>query len=256
MSEIHVSMEIVESVSVARVIIDRENKLNALSSELTTSLREAFLALADDESLGAVVLDGAGDTAWVGGADIAEMANLSADTAGAFISNLHTAMRAVRDLPVPVIARLDGYALGAGMELAAACDIRVASMAAHFGMPEVHVGLPSVIEASLLPRLMGLGRASRLMLTGEVIDAERAYEWGFVEEVVAPELLDDAINAVLSNICRSGPRAVRSQKKLMRSWEGLTPDAAAEASIAVFASAFEAAEPTERLQAFVNRKRS
>ncbi len=145
-------------------------------------------------------------------------------------------------------------ALGGGMELASACDLRIASDDARFGMPEVHVGLPSVIEASLLPGLMGAGRAGRLMLTGEVIDAKRAFEWGFVEEVVAPDGLDDAVNAVLESICRAGPQAVRQQKSLLRQWEGMTRDAAAEASVAAFARAFHGDEPTTLLSAFSRDK--
>ncbi len=196
-----------------------------------------------------------GSWAWVGGADIVEMAVLTPKTAREFISNLHGAMRAVRDLPAPVIAKLDGFALGGGMELAAACDLRVASTNARFGMPEVQVGLPSVIEASLLPRLMGSGRAGRLMLTGEVIDAERAFAWGFVEEVVTPENLDAAVDAVLGHLCRSGIYALRSQKKLLRQWEAVSPDQAAEASVAVFGDAFETDEPGSRLAKFVKRPR-
>ena len=122
-------------------------------------------------------------------------------------------------------------------------------------MPEVQVGLPSVIEASLLPGLMGRGRAARLMLTGEVIDAQRAYEWGFVEEVVAPDKLADAVDAVLGDLCRAGPLAVRSQKRLMRQWEAMTPDAAAEASIATFVGTFEADEARQRLGTFANRRK-
>ena len=212
--------------------------------------------LADNRELRLVILDGAGDTAWIGGADIAEMADLTPDTAAAFISALHQAILAIRDLPVPVVARINGYALGAGMEMAAACDTRVVSTKAKFGMPETRVGIPSVIEASLLPRLMGLGRATRLCFTGEIIDARKAYEWGFIEELVAPEDLDSAVDSVVRDICAAGPNAIRLQKQLLRSWEGMTPDAAADASVAVFASAFETDEPRERLGAFLSRKKS
>ncbi|MDD9876297.1 MAG: enoyl-CoA hydratase-related protein [Magnetovibrio sp.] len=255
MGEIRTETREVEGAPVARVVIDRAAKLNALDTPLTRTLTETIQGLGAEAGLRAVVIEGAGDKAWVGGGDIGEMAALDTASARAFIGGLHDAMVAVRDLPVPVIAAVGGYTLGAGMELAAACDMRIASTAAHFGMPEVQVGLPSVIEASLLPGLMGRGRAARLMLTGEVIDAQRAYEWGFVEEVVAPDKLADAVDAVLGDLCRAGPLAVRSQKRLMRQWEAMTPDAAAEASIATFVGTFEADEASQRLGTFANRRK-
>jgi len=256
MGDIHLKFEVFEGETIARVTVDRTSKLNVLNSALIKKLKDVFVQLADNQELRLVILDGAGDTAWVGGADIAEMANFNTATAAAFISALHQAMLAIRDLPVPVVARINGYALGAGMELAAACDTRIASTTAKFGMPETRVGIPSVIEASLLPRLMNPGRAARLCFTGEIIDAQRAYEWGFIEELVAPEELDSAVYSVVRDICAAGPNAIRLQKQLLRSWEGMSPDAAAEASVAVFASAFETDEPKERLGDFLNKKKS
>ena len=253
MGEVHVSASKVLGHKVVDVVVDRSAKLNALDTSLIADIAKSFRELAQDDGVRAVVLSGAGK-AWVVGADIKEMAALKEHTAETFISHLHDAMLSIRDLPVPVIAKVHGFALGAGMELASACDLRVASDDARFGMPEVQVGLPSVIEASLLPGLMGAGRAGRLMLTGEVIDAKRAFEWGFVEEVVAPDGLDDAVNAVLKNICRAGPLAVRQQKHLLRQWEGLTRDAAAEASVADFARAFHGDEATQLLSAFSRDK--
>ena len=253
MGEVHLSQFDVEGAPVARVVIDRAAKLNALNSVLVAKITETFQALALDDAVRAVVLEGAGK-AWVVGADIDEMAALDRGSAATFIAALHRAMVAIRDLPVPVVAKIDGFALGGGMELAAACDLRIASTEARFGMPEVQVGLPSVIEASLLPRLMGLGRAGRLMLTGEVIDGSRAAAWGFVEEVVAPGDLDRAVEDVLTDICRAGPRAIQTQKRLLRDWEGLTPDAAAAASVPTFAAAFHTDEPTERLERFSKRR--
>jgi len=252
MGEVHVSRVEINGASAARVQIDRPTKLNALNSTLAEKLRDTFEDLAADEALHAVVLEGAGGKAWVVGADIAEMAVLDRQSAADFISRLHETMLAVRDFPVPVVAKLDGYALGAGMELAAACDLRVASTRALFGMPEVQVGLPSVIEASLLPRLMGAGRAGRLMLTGEMIDAQRAGEWGFVEEVVSPADLDTAVDAIVGDLCRAGRHALCAQKKLMRSWEAVSPDTAAAASISVFAGAFDTDEPVTRLGNFAS----
>ncbi|HJO75520.1 MAG TPA: enoyl-CoA hydratase-related protein, partial [Rhodospirillales bacterium] len=111
----------------------------------------------DDGDLRAVVLTGKGEKAFIGGADISEMADLTPETAETFITGLHGASAALRRLPVPVVARIQGYCLGGGMEVAAACDMRIASESAVFGMPEVALGLPSVIEAALFPRLIGDG---------------------------------------------------------------------------------------------------
>ena len=253
MAEVRVTSRNVVGHKAVEVVVDRSAKLNALNTPLIADIAKIFRDLGRDNEVRVVVLSGAGK-AWIVGADIEEMATLNPHTAETFISHLHNAMLSIRNLPVPVIANIHGYALGAGMELASACDLRIASDDARFGMPEVQVGLPSVIEASLLPGLMGAGRARRLMLTGEVINANQAFEWGFVEEVVAPDDLDNAVNDVLENICRAGPIAVRQQKRLLRQWEGMTRDAAAESSVAAFARAFHGDEPTKLLSAFLRDK--
>ena len=157
----------------AQVTVDNPTRLNVLDSDLIRQLRAAIRALEPDRQLRCVVLRGAGDRAFIGGADIREMVGLDAATAHAFITRLHLACAAIRELPVPVIARIHGYCLGAGLEIAASCDLRVASDAATFGMPEVTVGIPSVIEAALLPGLVGTGRARALVYTGESISRAR-----------------------------------------------------------------------------------
>ena len=139
----------------------------------------------------------------------------------AFITLVHRTCACLRELPVPVIARINGYALGAGLEVAAACDLRVASSNAVFGMPEVKVGIPSVVEAALLPGLIGWGRTRELLLFGESIDAATALAWGLVEQVVAPDALDAAVEARLATLLSAGPQAVRLQKKLIRQWEDM-----------------------------------
>ncbi|MEK9754212.1 MAG: enoyl-CoA hydratase [Rhodospirillaceae bacterium] len=256
MADILTEFLTIAETRVARVTIDRPDKLNALNADMMDRVIKAFEALASDAELRAVILAGAGGKAWIGGADIGEMAALSSPRmAAVFIHRLHSVMLSVRNLPVPVVAAIGGYCLGGGMELAAACDLRIASTNARFGMPEVQVGLPSVIEASLLPGLMGRGRAGRLVLTGEVIDAARAFEWGFVEEVVAPNELDAAVERVVADICRAGPVAVQLQKQLLRYWEQVPPDTGAEESIETFGSAFETGEPAERLGRFANRRK-
>ena len=214
-----------------------------------------FDELGKDDSLRAVILRGEGDRAFVGGADINEMAALDASSARDFITHVHRCCAAVRDLPVPVIARLAGYTLGAGLELAAACDLRIAADSGHFGMPEVKLGIPSVVEAALLPRLVGWGRARRLLLLGETITAEQAESWGLVETVVALENLDPAIEEYVASILEAGAQAIRLQKKLIRQWEDLPLSAAIQAGIDTFEAAYSTSEPRHMMRRFLDRRR-
>jgi enoyl-CoA hydratase len=186
---------------------------------------------------------GAGGRAFIGGADIDELAALDTDSARAFITAVHVCCDAFRHLPVPVIARIDGYALGAGLELAAACDFRIASDRSMFGMPEVKIGIPSVVEAALLPTLIGPARARHLLLTGENIDAETSLAWGLVDRVVPSAELDAAVEALAAPILASGPQAVRIQKALILDWEEMHTTAAVERGIEAFVDAFSTDEP-------------
>ena len=146
-------------------------KLNALSSAVMDAFVAAVEQLGQDDALRVLVVTGTGNRAFIGGADIDEMARLDAASARAFITRVHSCCETLRNLPVPVIARIDGYTLGAGLELAAACDLRVATETAQFGMPEVRLGMPSVVEAALLPTLVGWGRAREMLLLGEIVTA-------------------------------------------------------------------------------------
>jgi enoyl-CoA hydratase len=244
-----------DGARIARVTVCNAGKLNILGSPLIQVLTDAFATLSSDASLRAVVLAGEGDRAFIGGADIAEMAELNMETARAFIVRLHRVCCCIRELPVPVVARLQGWTLGAGLEVAAACDLRIASQTARFGMPEVRVGIPSVIEAALLPQLIGWGRTRRLLLTGAAIDATTALAWGMVEEVAPSEQPDEAINAVLDAILAGCPRAIRQQKALIREWEELTLKAAIAQSVDYFAEAWRDPEPRAAMRRFLDRGR-
>ena len=159
---VHVRLEERKQGIVAHVTINNAQHLNAMNSALMEAFVDALAQLAIDQRLRAVVLTGAGRKAFIVGADINEMAAIeSAAQATAFITRLHRCCHAIRDLPVPVIARIQGVAFGAGLEIAAACDVRIAADAALFGMPEVKLGIPSVIEAALLPMLVGWGAPAR-----------------------------------------------------------------------------------------------
>jgi enoyl-CoA hydratase len=229
---------------VAFVTIDNPKKLNSMNSDLMAQFVAIMGELAANDALRAVVLTGAGDKAFIGGADIKEMGAIRDPHGGrAFISKVHACCHAIRAIPVPVIARLQGFTFGAGLEMAAACDLRIASEAALFGMPEVKLGIPSVVEAALLPQLVGWGRTRQMLLLGENFGAQEALAWGFVEKVVIPDALDAAVEDWLQNILSSKPRAVRLQKQLIRSWEDLPLRAAVQAGIDTFAAAFETDEP-------------
>lgn len=235
---------------VAVVEIRNAARANALNSRLMDDFVETLARIAEGPAR-AVVLTGAGK-AFVGGADINEMAGLqSPEAARAFITRVHRCCEAVRTLPVPVIGRINGAALGAGLELAAACDVRVAAETAVLGMPEVRLGIPSVVEAALLPRLVGWGRAREMLLFGETFPAADALAWGLVERVVAADQLDAAVDAWLSQLARCGPEAVRLQKALIRGWEDQTVSAGVAAGIDCFEEAYRGDEPRAAMADFL-----
>lgn len=241
--------------TVGYITLANETKLNTLNRALMTQMIAAAVALRAQDDLRAVVLRGAGSKAFIGGANITEMSRLDPASARDFITLLHEVCDSVRRCPVPVIARIDGFALGAGLEVAASCDFRISSDRAKFGMPETKVGIPSVIEAALLPRLVGDSRARELVMLGEIIDASTALSWGLVNRVVTADELDAEVEKMIGAICAAGARAVRLQKSLMREWENLPLDRAIAAGIGAFARAYESDEPTRMMSGFLNRKR-
>jgi enoyl-CoA hydratase/carnithine racemase len=245
-----------EGGRVARLVIDNRAKLNSLDTGLMREIVGKMAVVAADPELRLAILGGAGGRAFVGGADIAEIAGLDRAGARDFITLVHRCCAAFRRLPVPVIARIDGFALGAGLELAAACDLRVAGDTAIFGMPEVAIGIPSVVEAALLPRLVGAGRARRLLLTGETIDAATALAWGLVDFVAPAVELDAAVDRLARPILAAGPRAIRLQKSLILEWEELPIAAAIARGIDAFVEAFATDEPARLAGAALARLRA
>jgi len=244
------------SGTVARVVFDNSRRLNVLNPPALLDLTEAFLGLAREDDLRCVVFSGAGGRAFIGGADINHMTTMRHPEDGRrFLTMIHKLCQAIRDCPVPVICKAEGYTLGAGLEVAVACDMRIAADNAQFGMPEVKVGVPSVVEAALLPRLIGWGRTSRMLLTAENIDAATADRWGLVEEVVPAAKLDAAVDRCVASVVESAPKAVRAQKRLMRRWERLSLDEAVQAGIDALAQSVGDGEHLERMTAFINRKK-
>lgn len=239
---------------VATVTLNRPEKLNAMSSALMAEFLAAFEGLAADPSVRAVVLTGAGK-AFIGGADVAELGGLNEDTARAFIRRVHSCCEAIRSFPAPVIARINGYVLGAGLEVAAACDLRVAAEGAVFGMPEVLLGIPSVVEAALLPGLTGWGRAREILLLGKTFTADEAARWGFIERLAAADELDGVVEGWCGDVLACGQNALRLQKTLIRDWENLPMEQAIAAGVEAFAAAFKTDEPTRMIAAFLGHRR-
>jgi enoyl-CoA hydratase/carnithine racemase len=213
--------------NVATITFSNPDKLNVVSAQLLDSLIQTCAELSKDDALRAVIVTGAPPTgpgkaaSFIGGADVQELSRLSnSEDAKAYITRVHKACAAIRDLPVPTFARVHGFALGAGLELMASCDLRIATKSSKFGMPEVKIGLPSVVEAALFPGLIGFGRTKRLVYLAENVSADVAEQWGLVERVVEDvEGLDRAVGEWVGMIVSMGPKSIRNQKRLVRKWE-------------------------------------
>ncbi|NPA15648.1 MAG: hypothetical protein GXO44_03750 [Deferribacteres bacterium] len=196
--------------NIAIVTINRPKVLNALNATVIEELGKAFTELKNDPEVGAVILTGAGEKAFVAGADISGLVELNPLEGKEFAEKGQAVFNLIENLGKPVIAAINGFALGGGCELAMACTIRIASEKAKLGQPEVNLGIiPGYGGTQRLPRLVGKGRAMELILTGRMVDASEAYQMGLVNKVVAPEkLLDEAIE-MAKVILSKGPLAVK-----------------------------------------------
>ena len=196
--------------NIAIVTINRPKVLNALNATVIEELEKAFSEIKNDPEVGAVILTGAGEKAFVAGADISGLVDLNALEGKKFAEKGQEVFNLIENLGKPVIAAINGYALGGGCELAMACHIRIASENAKLGQPEVNLGIiPGYGGTQRLPRLIGKGRAMELILTGRMVDANEAYQIGLVNKVVPQDkLLEEAIN-MAKTILSKGPLAVK-----------------------------------------------
>lgn len=240
---------------IATLTICNAGPLNIMNSAVINGVREGLEQLGKDRNIHVLIVRGSGEKSMIGGADIKEMATLDQASAEKFITGLRDLCEAVRQFPAPVIARLRGWCLGGGLEFAAACDLRIASPDAKFAMPEVKVGIPSVIHAALLPRLIGWGRARWLILTAATVDAPTALNWGLVDQVAPEADLDSAIETVAKAVAECGPEAMRNQKALLRQWEELPLTESVNLSIGVFGKSFLTGEPQRHMQAFLDKRK-
>ena len=247
-------VRIEERHGAAWITLDRA-PLNLIVPELIAELREAVEQLARDETVRAAVITGAG-RAFTAGMQVQVLRDLTAVSAKALITSLQEAIHAVHDAPFPTIAMVNGACLGAGFELAMACDLRVAAAGAPMGLPEVKVGAPSVIQAALLPALVGPGRAAEMLLTGESVSAEQALEWGLVNRVTSASGLEAAAVELVEKILACSPMAIRIQKELMIRWRATDLGSAIRLSINAFAQNYASTEAREAALAFLEKRKA
>ena len=249
-----IDVSVVEGV--ASVTLQGEKSVNVMGRALVGELVRTLEALRRDGALRLVVLTGPRGGSFQGGVNIAEMAAFDSDAARDFITLLHQACHGLRVLAVPSIARIEGFCLGGGMELAAACDLRIGTQGSRYGMPEVQVGLPSVIEARLLPSLIGWGYTRELLYRGHLIDASEAHRIGFLQKLVPDGALDEGLRPWCEDILRAEPNAIRAQKRLLEAWLEAAPAVGIQASIDAFAATFDTDAANRRLRAFLDRPRA
>ena len=239
------------------ITLHRPKALNALNTELLQELGNLLDRIKDDKSLEIVIITGSGEKAFVAGADIAEMQKLTAIEGRNFGKIGQDVFNKLESLPQPVIAAINGFALGGGCELAMACDIRIASEKAKFGQPEVSLGItPGFGGTQRLPRLIGKGRAKELIFTGDIIDAGEAYRTGLVNKVVAPEELMNAAQVMAEKILSRAPVAVQLSKAAVN--EGLNMDLASGIAYEaeVFGLCFATDDQKEGMTAFVEKRKA
>ena len=250
------NLEIANRGAVRTITVNRPDKLNALNRDTLNELILAFAQAAQDNAVRVVVLTGAGEKAFVAGADIAEMNGYTPVQAQGFSRTGQRLMSSIERLGKPVIARIQGFALGGGMELAMACHLRVASEKAKFGQPEINLGLiPGFGGTQRLLRLAGRGAALELCLTGAPINALRAYELGIVSRVVAPEALDEAVNALADQLAAVAPLAAAGILDAVLQGGETAIDQGLEFETQGFALAFSTEDMREGTTAFLEKRK-
>ena len=251
------NLEISNRGAVRTIVVNRPDKLNALNRDTLNELTIAFAQAAQDDAVRAVVLTGAGEKAFVAGADIAEMNGYTPVQAQGFSRAGQRLMNSIERLGKPVIARVHGFALGGGMELAMACHLRVASEKAKFGQPEINLGLiPGFGGTQRLLRLAGRSAALELCLTGTPIGAQRAYELGIVNRVVAPEILDETVAALADQLAAAAPLAAAGILDAVLQGGETALDQGLEFETQGFALMFSTGDMREGTSAFLEKRKA
>jgi enoyl-CoA hydratase len=243
-------------VGITTVTINRPRALNALDSATLNEMKDCFTRLASDPATKAVIVTGSGTKSFVAGADLAEMSKLSAAEGKAFSALGHEVFDMIEHLPVPVVAAVNGYALGGGCELALSCDFRYASETAKFGQPEVNYGIiPGFGGTQRLARLVGAGIAKEAIYTGSMFDAQEAYRIGLVNKVTKPEELIPACEEVLKKILKKGPLAIAQAKDAINTGLNMDLESGLNYEAQAFGICFATADQKEGMNAFLEKRK-
>lgn len=252
---IYENLRVEKRERVLEVTVDRPEKLNALDDRTIEELLEIFGTMEKSPEVGAAILTGAGEKSFIAGADIAELGKLDPRGAKGWAEKGQKLVRLIEAAPVPVLAAVNGYALGGGCEVAMACAIRIASENARFGQPEVSLGiLPGYGGTQRLVRLAGRGRALEMLLTGDMIDAEEAYRIGLVNRVVPLAKLIDEVRRLAARILSRAPQAIRYCLEAVRSGVEHGLEAGLRQEAALFALAFATEDMREGTRAFLEKR--
>lgn len=241
---------------IATITFNRPHALNAMNTETMRELAHAVTACRDDDTIGAVILTGAGDKAFVAGADIREMETLQPRDVLEFLELGHETLRMIEVMPKPSVAAVNGFALGGGTEIALACDVRFAVEHARFGQPEIMIGLiPGWGGTQRLPRIIGMGRAKELVLGGEQIDAMRAYETGLVNRVLPADQLMPEARAFAMKLAAMPPFGIKMAKHAMNYGGDMSVDSAIRLEMECCAQCFSTEDQQEGMRAFLEKRR-
>lgn len=240
------------------ITIAREQKANALMPDDCRAIQDLVENVPADIEV--VAFRGQGSRSFCAGMDVVAFLDLDAGTARAYIEPLKEMLNAVRTLPLPTVAVINGACIGAGIELAAACDLRIAASHARFGLPEIKVGIPTALDAALLQQYIGLGRTKQMILTGEFHTADEMQRWGLLTDVVPIEQLDGAARNLVAKLQGNTRAVVAAQKRMFEVWQNHGIQTANEVSVDVWAAVFTDPETRASIarykQAHLTRKKT
>jgi enoyl-CoA hydratase len=239
--------------AIYRIAVDRPKNLNALNSEVLRGLADAFTRAAADRSVRAILLEGEGDRAFIAGADIAEMSNLEPAEAEIFSNRIRAVYAAMHACPQPIVAAIDGFCLGGGVEIAIVCDYRMASDRSRLGLPEVTLGIfPGAGGVARLSKLVSPAVAKRLCLTGEIIDAETAARLHLVDQVVPAAEFAAAVAARMERFAAMSPKSIARIKEMFRTL--IEDETAHRMELMAFAQCFVTRDQREGMAAFIEKR--